>query len=529
MQTLLIGLDAACERVLDPLFEDGALPNLEAVFDRGKSGPLASQIPPWTASAWPSLYTGANPGKHGVFDFLSFVGYEWDLVNASHVRRRTVWEYLDEAGYTSAVVNAPVTAPPRSFDGALIPGYLAPEHPECHPAGLLDDVREELDGYRVYAPRETDESQSDDAKFQSYLDLTRSRGEALRYLDKRFDPDFGFVQFQKTDAVFHDFPGDEAKVRAIYEVVDDQIGAMLDECDPETVIVASDHGMGPYDGHEFRVNDYLKGTGDVVTTREGDSVPSWFQLKDQKLVGDEQTEHPTLARAGALAAKFGLTYQRGKSILETLGLADFVGRHVPVSAVFAASERVDRANSRAYLRSPSELGIRMNVAGREPEGEIPSAEYDTAREALMERLRDVETPEGEPVFESVLPREEHIHGPYAEEAVDILCVPRNFEHSLSSLIGEMWGEPEPYNHKRDGIVAVSGTGADEAELRDATIFDVTPTVLASMDVAPDETMDGRSFVSGPGPEAYPAFEAGERAGTNDEDVEERLADLGYLE
>ena len=529
MKTLLVGLDAACASVLDPLFEEGALPNLREIFEDGTHGPLESQIPPWTASAWPSLYTGTNPGKHGVFDFLSFDGYDWDLVNASHVRRRTVWEYLDEAGYTSAVVNVPVTAPPRSFDGALIPGYLAPEHPECHPAGLLDDVREELNGYRVYAPRETDESQSDDAKFESYLNLTQSRGQALRYLDKRFEPDFGFVQFQKTDAVFHDFPGDDGKVRAIYETVDRQVGAILDECDPDTVVVASDHGMGPYSGHEFRINEYLKGSGDIVTTREGDSVPSWFQLKDQKLVGDEETTHPAIARVGALAAKFGLTYQRGKSILEALGLADFVGRHVPVSAVFAASERVDRANSRAYLRSPSELGIRMNVAGRDPEGEIPSAEYDTAREELMTRLRDVQTPEGEPLFESVVPREEHIHGPYADEAVDVLCVPREFEHSLSSLIGDTWGEPEPYNHKRDGIVAVSGAGADETRLRDATIFDVTPTVLASMEVAPDETMDGRSFVPGAESEQYPDFDPGDKGATDDAAVEERLADLGYLE
>lgn len=529
MDTLLIGLDAACKRVLDPLIEDGAIPHLETLLEEGNHGPLESQIPPWTASAWPSLYTGTNPGKHGVFDFLSFDGYEWDLVNASHIRRRTVWEYLDEAGYSSVVVNAPVTAPPRSFDGALVPGYLAPEHPTCHPEGLLDDLREELGEYRVYAPRETDESQSDEVKFQSYLNLTRSRGQALRYLANRFEPEFGFVEFQKTDAVFHDFPGDDEKVRAIYEVVDEQVGTMLDECDPDTVIVASDHGMGPYSGHEFQVNEYLRESDDVVTTREGDSVPSWFQLKDEKLVGDEETAHPTVARIGSLAAKFGLTYQRGKAILETLGLADIVGRHVPVSAVFAASERVDRANSRAYLRSASELGVRMNVVGRDPEGVISSSEYESAREELMARLRNVETPEGDPLFESVVPREEHIYGPYAEEAVDVLCIPEGFDHSLSSLVGEMWANPEPYNHKREGVVAVSGTDADGPDLSGASLFDVAPTVLASMDVAPDETMDGNSLVSGPDPEPYPAFDTERREATDDAAVEERLADLGYLE
>jgi len=380
----------------------------------------------------------------------------------------------------------------------------------------------------VYAPRETDENRSEEKKFRSYLELTRSRGEALRYLAGRFDPEFGFVQFQKTDAVFHDFPGDDAKVREIYEAVDEQVGLLIEECDPDTVVVASDHGMGPYRGSEFRINEFLRAEGDVETTREGDSVPSWFQIKDEELVGEGESANPTLARAGALAAKFGLTYQRGKAALETLGLADFVGRHVPVSAVFAASERVDRAASRAYLRSPSELGIRMNVAGRDPQGVIPQSEYGDAREDLMERLRGVTAPDGNPVFESVVPREEHIHGPYAEEAVDVLCVPREFEHGLSSLVGQQWADPEPYNHKREGVLAVSGD-VEAPDIEGAHLFDVAPTVLAAMGVAPDETMDGEALVAGPEPETYPEFDAGNRDRTEDAAVEERLADLGYLE
>ena len=78
---LLVGLDAACEPVLDRLARDGAdLPHLRSILDEGTSAPLESQVPPWTASAWPSLYTGTNPGKHGVFGFLDFEGYDWDVV-----------------------------------------------------------------------------------------------------------------------------------------------------------------------------------------------------------------------------------------------------------------------------------------------------------------------------------------------------------------------------------------------------------------------------------------------------------------
>ena len=533
MQTLLVGLDAACFPVLRPFFEDDELPHLRSLFEEGAAGPLESQIPPWTASAWPSLYTGTNPGKHGVFDFLRFDGYDWDIVNATDVRRRTLWEYLDEAGLTSVVVNAPVTSPPPEIDGAIVPGYLAPENPQCHPAGVLDDVREAVGDYRVYARRETDERAGDE-KFEDYLELTEMRGKAFRYLAEEFDPDFGFVQFQKTDAVFHDFPGDGEKVRRVYRRVDEQVGKILDECDPDAVVVASDHGMGEYDGYEFRINQFLREAGAVETTTEGQGVPSWFQIKDERLTEDGRGDSETdlLERIATTAAGFGLTYQRGKAALERLGLAEFVGRHVTVSAVFAASDAVDFRRSRAYLRSPSELGVRLNVEGRDPDGVVPESEYEGVRDEIISLLTTATTPEGRPIFDEVVPREEHIRGPYADEAVDVLAIPADFDHSLSALVGERFGDPEPCNHKLEGVVAVAGEGVSpDADLSGAHLFDVAPTVLSTLGVAPDEEMDGETLavVEPVEPTAYPEYEPTAQQSTEDGDVARRLSDLGYLE
>ncbi|WP_323675775.1 alkaline phosphatase family protein [Halorubellus sp. PRR65] len=533
MQTLLVGLDAACRSVLDPLRADGDIPNLQALLEDGASSDLESQVPPWTASAWPSLYTGSNPGKHGVFDFLRFEGYDWDIVNATDVRQRTLWEYADEAGLTSVVVNAPVTSPPPAIDGAVIPGYLAAESPPCHPAGVLEDVREELGEYRVYAERETDEDSTGE-RFADYLELCRMRGEAFRYLAERFDPEFGFVQFQKTDAVFHDYPGDREKVREVYRAVDEQVGAILEEYDPDTVVVASDHGMGEYDGYEFRANQFLREHDVVEATREGAGVPSWFQIKDEELTSEDDApdDHPVLERLAAGAARVGLTHQRGKAVLERFGLAEFVGKHVPVGAVFAASEAVDFVESTAYLRSPSELGVRINLAGRDPDGKVPESEYERVREDVIDLLASAETPDGDSVFDEVVPREHYIHGPYADEAVDVLCLPADFEHSLSALLGERFDDPEPWNHKLQGIVAVSGAGVDaDADLAGAHLFDVAPTVLATLGIAPAEVMDGTALdpVDAPQPKAYPEYEASEHATTEDAEVAQRLSDLGYLE
>ena len=531
LRTLLIGIDAACERILEPLIEDDVVPTLASILENGSSGPLESQIPPWTATAWPSLYTGMNPGKHGVFSFLSFEGYDWDVVNSTDVRERTMWELLDRHGVTSVVVNAPVTHPPREFDGALIPGYTAPEDPECHPDGLLEEVREAIGDYRVYPPKDGV------GLVEGYRQCVEMRGEAFTYLVDRFDPEFGFLQFQATDSIFHRRPEDDEAIRSIYREVDRGIGRVLEACEPDTVIVASDHGMGPYDGVEFRVNDFLHDEGFLETMRGGEGMPSWASVREHNLKkGDNVTrrERTTLEGMMATAAAFGVTSQRIGAVLGRLGLAEFVAERVPAALVSAGAEQVDFPASAAYVRSRIELGVRINLQGREPDGVVPPEEYESVRSHLVEALGSVTTPDGNPVFETVAPREAFFHGPESERAVDVVTVPADFDHFLSATLrNERFGPPsEPWNHKLDGIVAMNGVGVDpDAAVDGAHLFDVAPTVLATLDVPADERMDGHVLpcVSPVGRRDYPRLDGDLSVETADEEVERRLADLGYLE
>ncbi|WP_224449594.1 alkaline phosphatase family protein [Haloprofundus salilacus] len=542
VRTLLIGLDAACLPVLDPLFEDGALPALRSVFEEGTAGPLASQVPPWTPSAWPSVYTGVNPGKHGVFGFLRFEGYDWDVVNASDVKARTLWEYLDEAGLTSVVVNAPVTHPPPEIDGAVVPGYIAPEAPDCHPAGLMDDLRDELGEYRVYAP--PDAGETTESRIETYRELVRMRGEAFRYLADRFAPEFGFVQFQQTDTVFHECPGDDEAVRAVYEAVDRELAGILDACDPDTVVVVSDHGIGEYRGGEVRVNEQLAAHGFLETRRGGEGMPSWNRIATERLrpgtdgddgIGDGTVGSDATTALLSTLARVGLTSQRLGRVLSRLGLASFVLRHVPSSAVEAASEQVDFPASSAYLRSRIELGVRVNLAGREPSGVVPESEYEAVRSALVDCLRATTTDEGDPVFERVARREAFFEGPYVEDAPDVVAVPADYNYFLTArLRGDVF-DPDPqesWNHKFEGVVALAGGDVDTAAPLDgASLFDVAPTVLSTLGVPYDERMDGEPLapVTAVGPRTYPSYDAETHRATADRVVETRLSDLGYLE
>jgi len=539
MRTLVIGLDAAClsvlDPVLDPMVEDGLLPNIATLQSKSAVAPLESQLPPWTPSAWPSLYTGVNPGKHGVYDFLRFEGYDWDVVNRSHVKEFAVWELLSDAGYSSVVVNVPVTGPPREFDGALVPGYTAPEAPDCHPKGVWDDLVDEIGEYKLYNVS-MGQGASEQERKRGYGELTRMRGAAFRHLVGEYDPDFGFVQFQQTDTVFHDFPGDREIVRRVYSDVDAEIGEILETCDPDITLLVSDHGIGPMAGYEFRVNDYLHDRGYLTTTATGGGMPSWKSISRKRLRDGEYSgdvDRSAGEKALEYLARIGITSQRIGTVVERLGLEEVVLRVVPSDLIRAGTEQVDFPSSVAYMRARTELGIRLNLDGREPEGTVREDEYDSVRDELIAVLERVETPDGDPVFERVCGREEVFDGPYLEDAPDIITVPNEFEHFLvANLKGEHFGEPtEPWEHKLDGVMMVSGDEIDtQRSLGSPHLFDVTPTILATFGLPVAERMDGETVavVDPTEREEYPRFEPGEAVRLDDGDVERRLSDLGYL-
>lgn len=538
MDVLIVGIDAGCRSVFERLFDEGRLPALESLCTEGVTAPLESQIPPWTPSAWPSLYTGVNPGKHGVFGFVTYDGYDWRAVTAEDVRAHRLWTLLDRHGGSSVVVNVPVTSPPDEIDGAIVPGFIGPEDPECHPSGVLDDVREAIGDYRVYpAYTRGDETYTEAEKIDEYQTLVRMRGEAFRYLADRFDPDLGFVQFQRTDTVFHEFGDDWEKIRDVYETTDEEVGAILDAHDPDQVFVVSDHGIGPYRKEEFRVNEFLRDRGYVSATSGGKGMPSWNPIRDQLRSGDDEAtwDRSLTERLAATAARFGLTTSRISTGLSKVGLQDVARQHVPDGVVRTASEQVDFENSTAYMRARTELGVRLNVAGREPDGVVPPEEYERVRAELIDTLKDATGPDGDPVFQEVGASERYFSGPHVDDAVDIVTVPNAFDHFLSAqLLGETFGEPtEPWNHKLDGIFVAAGEDIDaDADVAGAHLFDVAPTVMAALGLPADERMDGRVLpvIDERDTRSYDEYvPPTQDQSVTDSELEDRLADLGYIE
>ena len=124
---LILGLDGATWRLLQPLMEAGGLPNLTALVASGASGVLDSSIPPLTAPAWSSFQTGANPGKHGVYDFRVFdrAAHRLWLASSRDLQLPTLWQIASVAQRRVVAVNVPMTFPPQAANGVIIGGMLA--------------------------------------------------------------------------------------------------------------------------------------------------------------------------------------------------------------------------------------------------------------------------------------------------------------------------------------------------------------------------------------------------------------------
>ena len=67
---LLFGMDGATWRIMQPMFEQGRLPNLQRLCKIGTSGVLQSLEPMISPAIWTSIASGKLPDKHGVWDFV---------------------------------------------------------------------------------------------------------------------------------------------------------------------------------------------------------------------------------------------------------------------------------------------------------------------------------------------------------------------------------------------------------------------------------------------------------------------------
>lgn len=279
-RVVLIGIDAAEDRVVQSLISRGRLPALAGLLRSGTSGRLDSPSHLYSGAVWPTFYTGQRPAWHGIYHNKLWQPSRMCCIvpDERTFPARPFWEDFGRRGLRSCVVDVPlVLRTPDRFDGVYL-GAWATHDPgvmgTCPPR-LWRELRDRF-GQRAM-PAENFGPQTVASLSQLTGELVRATEQIGRIgldLLTREDWDFSCVVFGAAHRAGHylwdhgeatDAPRDEAQRAAlegalerVYEAVDVSLGELLATCGDDVLVIAfSLHGMKANSGWTEIVSDML--------------------------------------------------------------------------------------------------------------------------------------------------------------------------------------------------------------------------------------------------------------------------------
>jgi len=440
-RVVFIGLDGTPFTFMQRLIAEGRVPNAARLAEQGSLLRMDSTWP-WVSSvAWSTMMTGVNPGKHNIYGFIDRdpATYKQFIPTSAYMKAKTLWEVLSEAGKRVIVVNVPVTYPPRQVNGILVGGFLSPSLEKAvYPPSYLPTLQSL--GYIVDAdPWKARESK--DLALQEVNTALDARIRTLFHLVENEAWDYLHLHVMETDRLHHFLwqqmeEGHPVYAPAFYDVyrrIDDMLGRLAAKLDEHTTLLwMADHGFCSIK-KEVYVNHWLMDQG-------------WLKL-----------------------------------------------RNVPPDRKKGLDE-IDPA-SVAYSLDPGRVVIRLR--GREKEGAVaPGAEYEGLREEIAAAALELRDPESdEPIFQAAFKREELYHGPYLDQAADLILAPYDgydpkgplYKETLTYKGDELVG----MHTFDDAMLYVGGRAIPKTRF---SVLNVMPTILDLMEVPQPPGLDGESLL-----------------------------------
>jgi len=468
-KVLFIGLDGASFNILMPWIGKGFLPMLKRLIEKGAYSILKSTIPPDTPPAWASIFTGKNPGKHGVYGFLELTPqldeksneYLFRVVNSRCRKSPAIWNILSKEGKRVIVINAPLTYPPESVNGVMISGFLTPSLMSSfvYPRWLKPILVKK--GYRI-GVRFGEEEFS----MQNLVENIRARVRIAKWLMRNFDWDLFIIVFMETDHVMH-IHNDIRKALKIYQEVDNGISTLIKESSSKSyVVLVSDHGFKKFK-RNFYLNTFLWKRGLLKLKINGAYLYS-------KLLTNLTYTSIDNALNISLVRKF----------------KDFFFRAAGSKTLGSSSNLIDYANSFCYnlLSGTSFSTMRFNVKHREPAGILNKSSYNYLLKYLADELKKTG------IVKNVLTKDKIYWGPFLENAPDLIVQARG-EYLIKQMLMPLTSIPlNTYDHFMNGIFIAYIPNMERKGRLDGNIsvMDVTPTILELLDLKIPLDMDGQA-------------------------------------
>jgi predicted AlkP superfamily phosphohydrolase/phosphomutase len=545
MKVILIGLDGVAFDLLEEPLGKGKMPNLKDMITNGSHSKLSSTTPPDSAPSWPSMITGCNAAKHGIFDFTEKRGYKLVPRKPQFPKGLPLWDILSENDKKVGFINVPVTYPPQPTSGFIISGFPVPEGANfTFPQELEKEIDKVSDGYLI----EIDMREDDDAVLAQLYEEAEKRTKVTLHMMQKHPTDFLMVVYTGTDRMQHDFwkyfdkksklySSDKStemrnKITKYLEYVDDCVGQIKSNASEDTIImIVSDHGSGPLYRY-INVNNFLLKNGYLCLKNR----PATHFKKFLYNMGIMPMN------AYSFAKKLGIKKIRQKSNEESITTRI-------MKKTFLTSYDVDWKKTSAFYVGVVGWGpIYLNVANREPDGIVSLGnQYEEIRDKIIADLKKLEY-DGRKLVVDVWKREEVYAGPYLDKAPDIIFQPIDgyscfYAHDFASLGITMPPFGISGDHRYDGILIASGPGIIKGELPNKpNVIDIAPTVLHMLGVGIPQYMDGKPIMelfdinSNLSRQPLMVDSSAQTSKTEDEvwtteqneEIEERLRSMGYL-
>lgn len=465
-RVLIIGLDGAEWNIINPLLEEGKLPKMRKLIEKGDHSNITSSIPSMSPVAWTTFATGKNPGKHGLYSFIRKEGNEFVPLTSTDIDSEKLWDITSEENITSIIINVPMTYPPHKMKGKMISGYLSIKNTTyTYPQSLREEI--ERKRYQIEALSEGFEQGKEDKFLEELNKTVEKRTEVAVDLMRETEWNLSVVVYTGLDRLQHYFwkymGKNDSKYRdAIpdhYQKLDRQIRRLLNETDENTrVIVLSDHGFGQLKG-EVYVNHWMEEEG-------------YLKLKNQGLlerVGITQQNLVTFLR------KLGLLRPL-KDLLKSLGLHKF-SSSIPKPSY----DKIDFERTEAF-------------AGNFGGGiYITANNYEEVRDEIQRKLESLENPKtGEKFFDEVYRKEEIYQGDMLDKAPDLIIDSEDWDPVGYLGYGMLYSEvvEKSGKHRDEGIIITDF----KIQAENASLIDITPTILDLFDIEKPDGVDGKSLL-----------------------------------
>ena len=408
------------------------------------------------------MCTSQDPGSLGVYGFRNRVDHSYEklgFASSASIKAPAIWDYLAREGKKSVIVGVPPNYPPRRVNGISIGCFLTPDtvnNDFTYPPGLKAKITELVGEYPVDVKNfRTDRK---DWLKEQIFEMSRKQWKVVHWLMKEQVWDyFHFVDIG-LDRMHHGFwsyfdtkhvrfePGNpfQNAIPEYYLWLDEQIGSILQMLSDDTVVlVVSDHGAQRLDGG-FAVNEWLIQQGLLV-------------LKD---------------------------YPQTITPFEKLN--------------------VDWSKTRAWSEGGYYARVFFNMQGREPQGVVPLAEYESFQNEMKAKFEALTDDKGQPLNSPVFKPGE-IYRRTRNVAPDLIVhFGGLYWRSIGTVgyraihIRENDTGPDSCNHAQYGMFIMNAPNCPlTGQLEGANLLDIAPTLLDLAGYKIPEAMQGRSLVAGP--------------------------------